>query len=365
MSAAPAPRLVVARARLASQWLLPGAGARPTPAAVVGQLGLLQAQDLGQAFWALGVRSPGSTASSVRAAFDDGSIVRTWAARGTLMIVRPGLLDDLLTVTGPRMRAQTATGFRQAGISEQDVEAVAPVALQRCADGATRGQLLEAFRFAGQETSGQRGYLLLMALSVARILVQGPLEGSGSARQLFVPYRSWIGGSGNDGGDRRAALERLALCYFGGHGPATEADFAWWLGLPLTPVRATLATLLDAGSLASRRVEGIDYWMAPATAAGLDAGVPVPGARTVLALPGFDEFLLGYRDRRASLSAEHAPRVVPGGNGVFRRTIVHGGATIGIWDPDAGAEPFGTDLGPGAARAFAARMREYSDFRAR
>ena len=130
MSAVPAPRLVVARARLASQWLLTPAGVRPTPAGVVGQLGLVQAQDLGQAFWALGVRAPGSTASSVRSAFDDGSVVRTWAARGTLMILRPGLLDDVLTVTGTRMRAQTATGFRQAGISEQDIKALAPVALQ-------------------------------------------------------------------------------------------------------------------------------------------------------------------------------------------------------------------------------------------
>lgn len=365
MSAAPAPRTIVARARLSAQGLLAAPGAGATPDSVVRHLGLVQAQDLAQAFWALGVRAPGSTASTVRAAFDGGTIVRTWAARGTLMLVAPELLDDVLTVTGPRMRAQTATGFRDAGIDADCIASLVPVAVGCCAGGATRGQLLEAIRAAGQDTTGQRGYHLLMALSLERAIVQGPMADGGGVRQLFVPYRSWIGGTGNDGGDPGASLARLALRYFTGHGPATVADFAWWLGLPLRPVRAVLAALETAGRLVPRPVGGIDYWVASAAAADLVDGAPGPGARAVLALPGFDEFLLGYRERGASLPAEHAQRVVPGGNGVFRRTIVHGGATIGTWDPAGPAEPFGPALGPGASRALAARMREYSRFWAR
>jgi hypothetical protein len=52
---------------------------------------------------------------------------------------------------------------------------------------------------------------------------------------------------------------------------------------------------------------------------------------TIHALPGFDEFLLGYQDRSASLADEHAQAIVPGSNGMFLPTIVADGRVIGTW----------------------------------
>lgn len=49
--------------------------------------------------------------------------------------------------------------------------------------------------------------------------------------------------------------------------------------------------------------------MSPETAALLDGGVP--GQRSVLLLPGFDEFVLGYTDQSLVLAAEHANNIVP------------------------------------------------------
>jgi len=37
----------------------------------------------------------------------------------------------------------------------------------------------------------------------------------------------------------------------------------------------------------------------------------------MLTLPGFDEYLLGYRNRSAIISTELITRVVPGKNGIF------------------------------------------------
>jgi Winged helix DNA-binding domain len=51
----------------------------------------------------------------------------------------------------------------------------------------------------------------------------------------------------------------------------------------------------------------------------------------VFLLPGFDEFVLGYGDRGAVLDPEFADRIVPGGNGVFRPTVVLGGRIVGTW----------------------------------
>lgn len=66
------------------------------------------------------------------------------------------------------------------------------------------------------------------------------------------------------------------------------------------------------------------YWMAQ--------DVLLPKARqNAFALPGFDEYLLGYKDRSAVLDSAHAEKVCPGGNGVFASAIVINGHVVGTW----------------------------------
>jgi hypothetical protein len=48
-------------------------------------------------------------------------------------------------------------------------------------------------------------------------------------------------------------------------------------------------------------------------------------------LPGFDEYLLGYGDRSAALASENSAAVVPGGNGMFKPTVVADGEVVGTW----------------------------------
>jgi inactivated superfamily I helicase len=54
-------------------------------------------------------------------------------------------------------------------------------------------------------------------------------------------------------------------------------------------------------------------------------------ARGVVLLPGFDELVLGYQDRRCVLDPEFADRIVPGANGMFKATIVSDGEIVGTW----------------------------------
>ena len=56
-----------------------------------------------------------------------------------------------------------------------------------------------------------------------------------------------------------------------------------------------------------------------------DAG-PVPR----VALPAFDELLLGWRDRTPTVPAEFAKRVHPGG-GILRAVILEDGVAVGTW----------------------------------
>ncbi len=54
-------------------------------------------------------------------------------------------------------------------------------------------------------------------------------------------------------------------------------------------------------------------------------------AEGVHLLPGFDELVLGYANRSCTVPAEHAARIVPGGNGVFRPTVVVAGRVVATW----------------------------------
>src|SRR5260221_11219490 len=67
------------------------------------------------------------------------------------------------------------------------------------------------------------------------------------------------------------------------------------------------------------------YWMSPMTLASLD----VP-AKAYL-LPGFDEYMLGYKDRTAALDRRHAQKIAPENNGRFMSTIIFNGRVVGTW----------------------------------
>jgi inactivated superfamily I helicase len=127
--------------------------------------------------------------------------------------------------------------------------------------------------------------------------------------------------------ERDEALAELALRFFRGHGPATLAQNARWAGVGRTDLRRGLAAV--RGSLTALDVDGTEHLLDPATPELLDA-VRAEAAGAFL-LPGFDELVLGYADRSAVLDPEFADRIVPGGNGMFRPTVVHRGRIVGTW----------------------------------
>jgi hypothetical protein len=117
-------------------------------------------------------------------------------------------------------------------------------------------------------------------------------------------------------------LARLALIYFTSHGPATERDFSWWSGLALKDVR--LAIQLVSASLNSIIVNDQTFlftndvrWMSQ------------PNDQ-IYCLPAFDEYLVGYADRTASLDASNTRKVITV-NGIFKPVLVCNGKVIGYW----------------------------------
>jgi hypothetical protein len=130
-------------------------------------------------------------------------------------------------------------------------------------------------------------------------------------------------------GDKNAALARLAIRFFAGHGPAAVQDLAWWAGLTLSEAREAVEAA--AADLTPLRIGDREYWEAGELPGAGEEAEEKDAGSSVRLLAGFDEMLLGYRDRDAVLPAEVAPYVTPGNNGIFMPTIAIGGRIAGIW----------------------------------
>ncbi|WP_308464837.1 winged helix DNA-binding domain-containing protein [Rathayibacter soli] len=306
--------------------------------AVAHRMLAVQAQDLGQAGWGLGIRTAAARADDVAAAFSSGALVRSWPMRGTLHIVPARELGWMLELTTPRMLARTATRRSQLGLGEDTLERARAVMVDALCGGKrlNRAGALRAFEQAGIATDGQRGYHLIYFLAQTGTLVWGPPDAN---QQALVLLQEWVPNPLPL--SEEAALTRFLVGYLAGHGPATVKDFVWWTNL--TVAQARTARAAAGAEIADLECNGIRYLV---PAALPDTVVAAGRAdNSVHALPGFDEYVLGYQDRSPVVDAEFAARLIPGGNGIFRPTILSRGRAVGTWQrPTAtGAAGFTVD----------------------
>ncbi|MFF0988434.1 winged helix DNA-binding domain-containing protein [Kocuria nitroreducens] len=331
-------------ARLAAQGL-----ARPPDAApedIVRSLGAVQAQDLPGALVSVGLRRGAGTAG-LREAFDASRIVRTWPMRGTLHLVPAEELRAWLAVLGPRTVSSTAGRRRELGIDER-LHAARETALTALRHGPQpRERLHAAWDEVGLLGAPGRAYHLMLALHLDASLCMGPLAGD-ARDQLVVPVADWIPDAEDEPGHPAAdagvppVVVRWVRRYLRSHGPASVADAARWAALPRSTVRAAVGLLDDVVAVRDRG--GQELWCAPEVLE--DAVHPGRRAAGVHLLPPFDEYVLGYGDRSHVLAGQHAARIVPGANGVFKPTVVAGGRIVGTWGRSRRASSPGLVLEP-------------------
>ncbi|MDS1269086.1 winged helix DNA-binding domain-containing protein [Lipingzhangella sp. LS1_29] len=312
----------LARLRCVAQ-LLAGQRAE-TPAAAVAWLTAAQGQDYAGALTSIALRTRTGTRAAVEQALDAGEIVRSWPMRGTLHLVCAADLGWMLEVLTPRVLAASARRRSQLGVDESTIERARTIAVTELAAHGrlSRSQLLARWEEAGIATAGGRGYHLITYLSMTGLLCFGPTR---DGEQQLVLVAEWIPQPRTV--EREEALGELALRYFRSHGPATFQDFARWAQLTATDARTGVARV--DGELTRLYVHDTEYLLDPAIPQRLEQ---CRGEiDDVLLLPGFDEFVLGYANRAAVLPSAFADRIVPGGNGVFRPTVVRDGQIVGTW----------------------------------
>jgi hypothetical protein len=302
----------------------PGMPGDRTARDVVEWFGAMQAQDHGSGLWSLGRRLPGSTRADVEAAVERGEVLRTWPMRGTIHLVPSSDARWMLELTGVRALAGAAKRREYLGLSEADADKATQLIGDALAGGGrmTRAECVEVLAAAGIEAAGPRAYHLLWYASQHGVTCIGPHRGT---EQTFVRLDEWVPDRARP--DRDEALATLATRFVRSHGPVTRQDLAGWAALGAAEAREALA--LSGDDVTVVRVDGKEMYAHPPV---LDTALTTPEATgRVDALSGFDEYLLGYKDRTLMADKPTLAAVIPGGNGVFRWTVARDGRVVATW----------------------------------
>jgi hypothetical protein len=281
---------------------------------VVAWLGAMQGQDYGGTKWSFGVRLSGSTDADIERSIADGLILRTWALRGTLHYVAPADIHWLVGLIAPRQIAGNASRYKQLELDEPTLARSTALITETLQGGKhlTRTELLAILEANRISTAGQRGVYMLQRAGLERLIYQGPMRRNVTTFLALGEGKTL---------PKDEALAQLARRYFTSRGPATLADFTQWSGLLISEARAGLESIKP--ELVEELIDNQSYFFSPET--------PKPPEHSLYLLPGFDEYVLGYKDRSAVLDAQFANSICPGGNGMFVSTIVSEGRIIGTW----------------------------------
>lgn len=284
------------------------------PKDVVAWMGAMQAQDFSMSRWAVALRVPGADVNSVQASIDRGDIIRTHVLRPTWHLAPASEISWMLDLSAPQIKRVAMLRLKELEVTTRQLSKSLKVLEQALSGGnhLTREELLTELRRNKISTDGQRAAHILVWAEVEKMICSGKRKGNKNTYALFderVKVQKKL--------SKEEALAELAARYFRSHGPATLDDFTNWSALPKTQARTGL-------ELVRKKLVEIDgYWMESVP------NVPINDPSVHL-LPAFDEFLIGYKDRSATL-ARKSTSVVITVNGIFWPIIVTNGVVTGRW----------------------------------
>ena len=307
----------IAKTRLISQHI--NGSKFTTVKGLVGWMGAMQAQDYAMAKWAISTRAPGCTNSMVKAALDKGEILRTHLMRPTWHFVEATDIYWMLELTAPQIRALMRSRDKELELSEKLYKKGNHIIEKALIDEKhlTREEIMQRFEKAKIATDNYRSGHFMLRAELDGIVCSGPMKGN---KQTYALVSDRV--SKPTAISRDEALKKLAEKYFSSHCPATIADFIWWSGLPVKDGKNALEMIKK--DFVSETIGDETYWL-PASFTSIDIS-----KSSAYLLPAFDEFLISYKDRIASLQLQHQSKAFSV-NGIFRPIIVINGQVAGLW----------------------------------
>ncbi|BCB84127.1 winged helix DNA-binding domain-containing protein [Phytohabitans suffuscus] len=315
----------ILRWRIERQFL--GATRGPDLVAVARRLSGVHAQLAASAVTALHLRvAGGATAASVdEALWGSRTLVKTWAARGTLHLLPAADLPTWVAAMSTRTRETTGSWLRYHGVTaEQMADIIAAVPDVLGGEPLTREELaaaiIKATRHKDLREPLTQGFgAVLKPLAFRGLLCSGPPLGR---NVTFVAPRQWL--DEWDEVETERAIDTLALAYLGTYGPSTADEFSRWFDLKPALAKRSFARLADD-------LVELEGGVLPAGLAGEVAG---KRPASVHLLPAFDPYVVG--------SLRQLDRVVSGDNkakvsrpqGWISPALVVDGRIDGVWDGD-------------------------------
>lgn len=285
-------------------------------AGLVSHFGAIQAQDYAMAKWAIGARMPGISEADVDEAINSAAIVRTHVLRPTWHFAAAEDIHWMLGLTAKSIRRQSASNDKKLGLDEATyIKSFKLIEKALRDDHLTRAELMEILKFSRINTSEYRSRHIMAAAELESLVVSGRRK---EKEHTYALLDERVKKSRRL--TREEALCELANTYFTSHGPATIRDFHWWSGLNLTDCRAAIAA--NEKRLQLVDLEGRQYFFSEEVKSKAVASVHL--------LPAFDEFLISYKDRSASIDIAHQKHAFTM-NGIFKPIIVVDGQVCGIW----------------------------------
>lgn len=256
---------------------------------VTGRICGLHAQLMSSAELSLWARIDGISAGvAARALWEDRSLVKLWAMRGTLHLLPAAEYWAWQAALSTYDHYLKPSWFKYFGMTMEQLEQMIEV-VGEVLDGQvlTREELAEAV--AGRTGAAELGEKLLQSWgaflkppSFNGKLCFGPGAGT---RVCFTGPASWLGA--REAVDPQAALVEMTRRYLGSNGPATKEDYGRWAAVSPAKARARFHRLGDEAVEVD--VEGVRCWL---RAKDVDEAASASLAGRVNLLPAFDPYVI-------------------------------------------------------------------------
>lgn len=283
------------------------------------------------AYLSLMARRPTLTLGDLdEALINDRSLVRATAFRGSLFLIASedyplyfrALYDTLSTTGMSRLRSE--------GIDEAQLQRFAD---KLHSDGFTMPRQeneIVALLYPGKErrpgTDVER--TLLRKLCDIGVLIRTTSKGWKGNQFNYALADHWLEGVTLAAEQIEQARVEVVRRYLRAYGPARLEDAAWWTGLPVADVRRVLEVL--GREVVKFPVDGLGEGLVTLREVADQTRKGGGQQASILFLPLWDAYPLGWRDRTRVVEPRFAPWVYdPAGN--TTSIIVEEGRCIGLW----------------------------------
>src|SRR5215468_3778271 len=240
-----------------------------------------------------------------RALWQDRTLVKTWAMRGTLHLVPSDDLPLWHAALTTSRRYRKPGLWRRFGLTLEELD-----------------RLTGSRKLAAKVGYGSWGTILKPAAMTGRLCF-GPSVGQ---RVRFTRPSSWVA-SLAPSMDSEAATAIVTRRFLSAYGPATYHDLArWWGGGGVSTARQWITALGE--EVRSVDLAGEQAWM---LAVDAQEARDLPSIRSVRLIPAFDQYVIG--------ASRHAEHLLPGDlrSRVYRRqgwispVLLVNGFIHGVW----------------------------------